>query len=146
MTTPELLAELASAGVVLGVDGDRLTYDAPAGVMAPERLELVKSHKAELLGLVGGPPAPQLESRAEREVKRFMAVCRPTPDGRGWYDPGEVGLPTLLARVDAPRAQVPAGWCGPPPTLYDVDGQKMTFVQRAAHWRKADEPMDRTEQ
>ncbi len=55
-------------------------------------------------------------------------------------------LLVMLARVDAPRAHVPAGWCGPPPTLYDVDGQKMTFVQRAAHWRKAGEATNRAEQ
>lgn len=35
------------------------------------------------------PEAPsQPETHGDREWRRFLVVCRPRPDGRGWYDPG----------------------------------------------------------
>ena len=47
-----LLAELRQAGVVLAVNGDRLHYSAPLGVMTPEFLAAVKKHKPALLRLL----------------------------------------------------------------------------------------------
>lgn len=94
MTAPALLRLLTAHGVRLAAHGGRLTFDAPAGAMTPELLGLLKAHKAELLTILAGepeqkPPAGvQLESRVDREIRRFLAVCKPWPDGRGWYDPG----------------------------------------------------------
>ena len=51
---------------------------------------------AELVALLTGSPKPpaggQLETHADREWRRFLAVCRPWRDGRGWYNPVEMRL------------------------------------------------------
>lgn len=88
----ELLAILTAHGIQLQADGGRLRF-RPKAAMTPELAGRVKAHKAELLTILAGeptkPPAGvQLETRADREARRFLAVCRPWPDGRGWYDPG----------------------------------------------------------
>lgn len=104
MTPSELMAELTSRGVRLSVRGDRLQYDAPAGVMTPDLTARLKRHKHELLALLTAKTVPaagggQPESHADRETRRFLAVCRPWPDGRGWYDPAQGEIAEALARA-----------------------------------------------
>ncbi len=54
MTAAELLTNLRARGVRLSVEGERLCFDAPAGVMNPADLEQLSAHKAELLGALKG--------------------------------------------------------------------------------------------
>ena len=75
-------------------------------------------------------PEDQGETHADRETRRFLAVCRPWPDARGWYDPGERSAAEALARADdAPIA--------PQERERQPDRDKcgMTAVERAERWR-----------
>ena len=116
MNAPELLAELNGRGVRLTSHGDRLAYDAPAGVMTPDLAERVKACKAELLAILAGSPEPvdggQLETHADRETRRFLAVCRPWPDGCGWYDPAQAPTAEALARAEDRLAREPLNMKG----------------------------------
>jgi hypothetical protein len=52
---PFILIEcLSRAGVVLAVNGGKLIYDAPAGMMTPGFLEAMREHKTILLALASG--------------------------------------------------------------------------------------------
>ncbi|MGC5413201.1 hypothetical protein ACPXCX_57505, partial [Streptomyces sp. DT225] len=52
MNVEEFVAGLKTAGVVLHEEGGRLRYRAPQGVMTPERLETLKSHRDAVLALL----------------------------------------------------------------------------------------------
>ena len=54
MRTPVLLDELKRLGVVLTVEGDKLKYKAPAGVLTDELKAEIRAHKPALLALLGG--------------------------------------------------------------------------------------------
>ena len=50
----ELLAHLSRAGVKLSAKGERLIFDAPAGVVTPDVLATLQAHKGELLAVLAG--------------------------------------------------------------------------------------------
>ena len=131
MTASEVLAELDVRGVELAAHGDRLVYDAPAGVMTAELRDRVKACKPELLEMLVDEPEPVAPAQLEtRECRRFLAVCRPWLDGRGWYDPAQRSAAKALARADdAPTAQ------RTPERQPDRDKYGMTAVERAERWR-----------
>ncbi len=52
MTAPELLNTLASRGITLAAEGDRLRVKAPVGALTVELRQALAEHKAELLALV----------------------------------------------------------------------------------------------
>jgi hypothetical protein len=52
MDAPEIYQVLASAGVVLTVDGDRLKVTAPAGILTDEFRSDIRRHKTALIGLL----------------------------------------------------------------------------------------------
>ena len=52
MSAPEVLLELVEAGVVLWVDGDRLRFRAPAGVLTDALRERVGRCRGALVALV----------------------------------------------------------------------------------------------
>jgi hypothetical protein len=54
LAIPALLADLRRAGVLLTADGDRLSFDAPIGVMTLALLAMLKARKAELLAVLKG--------------------------------------------------------------------------------------------
>ena len=56
MTATALLVELRGLGAELTTSGDRLRCRAPAGVLTPQHRAALAHHKAELLGLLAGPP------------------------------------------------------------------------------------------
>lgn len=72
MAADVLLAELRGLGVVLRIDGDRLAYDAPAGVITDEILARVRDDRDGLLMLLRGVlpnmgiDAEQMPSPSER--------------------------------------------------------------------------------
>ena len=51
-STPELLADLRSKGIKLGISGGNLSVSAPKGVMTSELKRLLSENKAELLDLL----------------------------------------------------------------------------------------------
>jgi amino acid adenylation domain-containing protein len=52
MTVPELLDQFRRAGAHLWVDGERLRYRAPAGVITDEMLASLREHKPEVLQIL----------------------------------------------------------------------------------------------
>lgn len=140
MTAPELLADLTAHGVRLAARDGRLAYDAPAGMMTPERLGLLRACKPELLVLLGGTPEPEpptderpespwppeSDGYADQEWRRFIAVARPWPDGRGWYDPREHERFRRL--MERPTAR---------PGTAQAPALEETAVERAARCRAA---------
>jgi hypothetical protein len=54
MTVVELLNDLQARDVRLGVRGDRLAYDAPAGAMTPYVRTILVARKAEVLAVLAG--------------------------------------------------------------------------------------------
>lgn len=53
-TGRKMLTDLRRAGVLLSANGDRLTFDAPAGAMTPDLRAMLKAGKAELLAVLAG--------------------------------------------------------------------------------------------
>lgn len=49
MSAAEIIHELRQAGVIIEARGDRLHVEAPKGLLTPERREVLRAHKAELL-------------------------------------------------------------------------------------------------
>ena len=89
-TTADLLADLTGRGIELRAEGGRLRF-RPVAAMTPELAERVKAHKGELLDLLSpASMAEPSETHADREIRRFLRVAVPQPDGRGWYDPGSL--------------------------------------------------------
>lgn len=111
-----LLAELTARGIELQAEGGRLRFK-PAAAMTPDLAERVQACKPELLSVLAGSPKPpaggQLETHADREWRRFLAVCRPRPDGCGWYDPAASGILAALARASGSSQTRPRKWLSP---------------------------------
>jgi hypothetical protein len=98
-TAVVLLAELAARGIELRAEGEQVQF-RPIAAMTPELAERVKQHKSEVLALLNETPTGEdAESRADREIRRFLWVAISRPDGRGWYDPA-TPWPVLL-QLDA---------------------------------------------
>jgi len=87
---------------------DMLRY-RPRSAMTLELIEEVKKHKPELLvTLAAGPESQgqaQQETHADREIRRFLAVCQPYPDGFGCFDPQKFDTIKALSVVPLPQAQ-----------------------------------------
>ncbi len=89
-TAAVLLADLKGRGIELRAEGERLRF-RPVAAMTPELAARVKAHKGELLALLNrSSMAEPPETHADREIRRFLRVAVPRPDGRGWYDPGSL--------------------------------------------------------
>lgn len=147
----ELVAVLTARGIELQAEGGRLRF-RPRAAMTPDLAERVKRHKPELLAMLTGdscslqqlpqPDCGQGGTHADKEWRRFLAECRPWPDGRGWYDPAEVGrLDRLTAPKRPPRLQngtlantsPPGGASGGD----EATEPEETAVERAARYRAA---------
>jgi len=112
--TAQLLSELSDRGVRVERVADRLRL-SPRSAVTPEIAERVRRHKPELLDVLADstsretpPPSSETPTASARnqqagrpirgielvarhdveaEIARFLRVCRPYPDGSGWYDP-----------------------------------------------------------
>ena len=54
MTPVQFLAELRGLDVVLWIDGDRLRYSAPCGVVTPERVAALRAYKEAVVAFLRG--------------------------------------------------------------------------------------------
>jgi hypothetical protein len=81
MTVAELVTDLRARGVRLTVEGGRLTYDAPKGVVKPSELEELRSHRAELLAY--------LKAQAANTTADPAGPCPACGAGQFWQLPGE---------------------------------------------------------
>lgn len=64
MTTPTLLDRLHRRGVRFRIDGDRLRWRAPTGVMAEDDISDLREQKAEALAIIRDEQRDQIEERA----------------------------------------------------------------------------------
>lgn len=93
MTAQALIFDLATAGVILSADGDRLDIDGPDAVLTDDLLAMLKARKAELLDLLAG------ESIEMHDSALFDVIVEVDfYDGR---------------RIRIPRQSTPAGWEAP---------------------------------
>jgi hypothetical protein len=79
-----LLAELRAADVRLWVDGDRLVYDAPSGVMTDDRLARLRADRDRLLAMLRRPIDPGRVRRCSSHLMPFDVIERPDPSRFGW--------------------------------------------------------------
>ena len=72
-TIPELIAELATRGVRLWRDGDKLAYDAPRGALDPAAVAELRARKpeilAELAAVAAAPPPDAAIPRRDRSQR-----------------------------------------------------------------------------
>ena len=113
----KLLADLRAAGVVLSIEGDRLAFDAPAGVMTDGLLARMRSHREELLALVesfeeraaviehdGELPRAEAERRAWACVLGDPAGDDPDPPAESSSADPALGDPSVPSSIVCP-------WC-----------------------------------
>ncbi len=62
MNAADILADFFALGVRLRADAEGLRFDAPPGVMSPERLFLLRTYKREVLDLLRWFQAAAVES------------------------------------------------------------------------------------
>ncbi len=81
MSAAELLAGFARRDIQLRAEGERLSYDAPNGVITPADLEQLRKHKSELLAYLNREAA-----------NTFADPAGPCPDcgsGQWWQRSGQ---------------------------------------------------------
>jgi hypothetical protein len=72
LTPSDLIHEFEQLGVSIWCDGDALKFDAPTGTMTPERINLLKKHKPELMAFLRAGSALKidpLDSLTERQLR-----------------------------------------------------------------------------
>lgn len=88
-----ILDELSALDVRLMVDGILLTADAPKGVLTPERLQVIRHHRRELIHLVrcqgpcsrcGSLDHIDIPIHGGRSTRRDCANCRLTKGFPVW--------------------------------------------------------------
>ena len=52
MSVEKILSYVRQKGVILIADGDRINYRAPFGIMTPEIVEGIKTHRNEIVGIL----------------------------------------------------------------------------------------------
>jgi hypothetical protein len=80
MTVTSLLGELRALGVRLFLDGGRVAYRAPRGIMTPELLARLSARKAELLALLTSAVPDNLTADEREEFDERLAIA--TIDGQ----------------------------------------------------------------
>lgn len=73
----EVLAEAARRGVALTIEGDRLSWRAPAGAVTPDLIEGMKTHKAAILKAIRWPRYGRIPTG---EIP--LTLSRPSLSGR----------------------------------------------------------------
>jgi len=104
MNARDLLAALRADGVRVTSNGDRVTLDAPQGLLTPERLDQVRALKPELLALLAKPKpgadpvsTAEFASPAAAEDSSFLAMVE---DARRFQAEGKPG-PWAAFTMDA---------------------------------------------
>lgn len=102
MSPARVLDLLRGLGVLVAADRDTVTLDAPAGVLTPGLLDVVKRHKWTILALLAA------DEPAVRERVSAMRARHPQP----WR-----GVPFLTVTA-VPRAAPGCRSCGDPPESF----------------------------
>ena len=88
MTAEQVLSYVNQKGIILTADGDQINYKAPTGVMTPDIAEIIRKHKAGILGILN----PNLEcesipsyARASDNRNFLPGDCNSCP-ATGYWD------------------------------------------------------------
>ncbi len=93
MNAQTILDDLAARGVHVWAESDRLTLDAPQGVLNNAYLAQIREHKAELLAVLRPRPGtcPHCKELAKLQDKAYDAWW--CPGCRSWFDAKGLSLP-----------------------------------------------------
>lgn len=115
MTAPELVSHLHDLGIELWLDGDKLCYSAPAGVLTSELLGTMAEHKPQIISFLNeAASAVLLPSSLQALSTRPEIVPLSYPQQRLWVfdcvNPGNAvynmtGLVHYDGELDVPRLQ-----------------------------------------
>src|SRR5262249_47253425 len=108
VTTSALVEHLRSRGVRLWMDGDRLRYVAPSGVLSPDLIAMLRERKSEIGELLRTQPPTPPASRSRPiaqsfSQQRIWALTRLFPDSVAyniaeWIDAAEPFVHEALER------------------------------------------------
>src|SRR5438309_6843974 len=104
MTPTSLLDVLRTRGVLLAINADALTIDAPKGVLTNELRRAIRQHKAALLALVTASTADASPVSASLSPTYPCVVCGQTSR---WDDHGIWRCVTCWPRVGIRMPQEP---------------------------------------
>ena len=82
MTTDQLLADLEQRKIKLSVDGGRLRYQAPVGVLTPQLREAIAARRDAILD--------RLRRKHQEPAVSWGGKC-PLCDRRSWIDQPPIG-------------------------------------------------------
>ena len=82
MTTDQLLADLARRNITLSVDGGRLRYRAPVGVLTPQMRKAIAARRDAIFEL--------LRRKDQEPAVSWGGKCR-LCDRRSWIDQPPIG-------------------------------------------------------
>ncbi|MBI5093856.1 MAG: hypothetical protein HZB26_15635 [Candidatus Hydrogenedentes bacterium] len=122
MTAEALIATLETRGVVLTVVGDRLSLDAPKGVLTPDVVAELRERKPEVLDILTRPTL--------RRYLTYLEACRDeaSPNGRFLLPPPP---PTGLSRTDRSKAYA-AWWAA-------IEGQRRSGIVGSSRYNTPQE-------
>jgi len=110
MGAPDILARLHAVGVNLSRNGDRLIA-TPKTAVTPEIVDLIRSHKPELLAALTTEPLPDFKAEARRQ--KVLAMLAAHPEARYaaltdmQADPGGVLLTLAIRGVATCELHIP---------------------------------------
>jgi hypothetical protein len=121
-TAEKLMAELRRVGVILMAKEDRLVFDAPAGVMKPDVLAIIKSHKFELLALLQQPSDATRDPRPATTSASSLS-SEPTLSEK-WFQLG-ASAPRRESFAEDPETGCRPEWWG---YLYELHNRGLALV------------------
>lgn len=107
MTPTALLDHLRALGAEVCVEGDKLRYRAPAGVLTDDLRQAIREHKAALLELLRPFTPPVVLGPRGEDPLDFR---RDPLTGAWLHDPGWWRGPAQVREIHEPRAPCPR--CG----------------------------------
>jgi hypothetical protein len=106
MSVPDLLEDLGRQGARVWVEGGRLRYSGPRSAIRPGILAQLKTHKPEIVRMLGGLEVAEGAENAEKDEE---------PDGRR--------MPPKVDGVYVHRGECGCEWCSSehmPPRYVDL--------------------------
>lgn len=86
MNLEQILSYVRQKGIVLIPDGDRINYKAPSGIMTPDLVETIRTHKHAILGALSQGDKARDEFHRSHEVK--PGDCDHCPAAGYWDSKG----------------------------------------------------------
>ena len=127
MTAVELLHECQARDIRLRVDGERVVYDAPAGVMTAEWLAWLRQHKLAVMVLLTPLSCPYCHAVGLPDLHPPEVLCGPCGEVLGSLSASGVFTP-------APSDTGPIAWAERAAILECAGGLSRAVAEQEA-WR-----------